>query len=71
MICNDSLQQFLTCSRGRINEKKVLGPKFEANGSKSVLKVVFFCHFVEFSSLILLEIACNDSLQQCLTYSKG
>ena len=26
-----------------------------------------FCYFLKFDSLVFLEIACNDSLQQCLT----
>ena len=30
-----------------------------------------FRHFLEFGSLIFLEIAYNDSLQQCLTSNKG
>ena len=31
----------------------------------------FFCHFLEFGSLVFLQIAFNDSLQQCLTSSRG
>ena len=30
-----------------------------------------FCHFLEFGLLVFLEIAYNDSLQQCLTSSRG
>ena len=30
----------------------------------------FFPHFLKFGVLVFLEIACNDSLQQCITYSK-
>ena len=29
-----------------------------------------FHDFLEFGSLIFLEIACSDSLQQCLTFSR-
>ena len=29
-----------------------------------------FCHFLEFGSLVFLDIAYNDSLKQCLTSSK-
>ena len=29
-----------------------------------------FCHFLKFGSLVFLEIACNDRLQQCLTSSR-
>ena len=32
---------------------------------------VFFCHFLKFCSSVFLEIAYNDSLQQCLTSSIG
>ena len=28
-------------------------------------------HFLKFCSLVFLEITCNDSLQQCLTSSRG
>ena len=30
-----------------------------------------FCHFLKFASLVFLEIAYNDRLQQCLTSSRG
>ena len=30
-----------------------------------------FRQFLEFGSLVFLEIACNDTLQQCLTSSNG
>ena len=30
-----------------------------------------FRHFLEFRSLVFLENADNDSLQQCLTYSRN
>ena len=29
-----------------------------------------FCHFLKFGSLVVLEIAYSDSLQQCITSSK-
>ena len=32
---------------------------------------VFFCHFLEFESLVFLEVEYSDSLQQCLTSSGG
>ena len=31
----------------------------------------FFFHFLEFGSLVFLEIAYYDSLQQCVTSSRG
>ena len=30
-----------------------------------------FCYFLKFDSLVFLKIAYNDSLQQCLTASRG
>ena len=30
-----------------------------------------FSHFLKFSSLVFLEITYNDSLQQCITSSRG
>ena len=30
----------------------------------------FFCYFLKFGSLVILEIAYNDSLQQCITSSR-
>ena len=30
-----------------------------------------FCYFLKFDSLVFLEIAYNDNLQQCLTSSRG
>ena len=34
-------------------------------------KTSFFRHFLKFGSLVFLQIAYNDSLQQCLTNSRG
>ena len=51
--------------------KKILGPKFGPNEPKSNPEIRFFPHFLKFGSLVFLEIACNDSLQQCLTSSRG
>ena len=34
-------------------------------------KTRFFCHFLKFGSLVFLETAYCDSLQQCLTSSRG
>ena len=31
----------------------------------------FFCHFLKFGSLVLLEISYNDSLQQCIASRTG
>ena len=70
IVYNDSLHQFLTCKRVKIYEKK-FRPKFGPKWPKSVLKLVFFTIFSSLVSLFFLEIAYNDSLQQCLICSSG
>ena len=57
-------------SIGKIHEKNFLGPKFGPKVPKSGPKLVLFLHFLKFASLVFLEIAYNDSLQQCLTKKK-
>ena len=44
---------------------------FESKEPQLVLKLVFFCHFLKFGSLVFLEIAYNDTLQQCLILSRS
>ena len=67
---NDSLQQFITSSVGKIHEKH-FWVQIMAKGTKIGLKTRF-CYFLKFSSLVLnFEIACNDSLQQCATSIRG
>ena len=41
--------------------------------SQNIMKMIvgFFCHFLKFGSLVFLEIAYNDSLQQCMISSRG
>ena len=51
--------------------KKVFGAQVWAKWAKISTKTRFFCHFLKFGSLIFLEIACNDSLQEFLTCSLG
>ena len=46
--------------------KKKLQPEFGPIGRKSGPK----CRFLEFGSLVFLEIAYSDSLQQCLISSR-
>ena len=36
-------------------------------GAQIWVQIYVFCHFLKFGSLVFLEIAYNDSLQQCLT----
>ena len=70
IVYNDSLQQILISSRGKIHEKK-LGPKFGPKPAKIKPKIRFFCHFLKFGSLLFLKIACNDSLKQFVTFNRG
>ena len=50
--------------------KKIWGLKFGPNELKSGLKLGF-CYFRKFGSLVFLYIAYDDSLEQCLTTSRG
>ena len=38
---------------------------------KSRPKLDFFCYLLKFGSLVFFEIAYNDSLKECLTFSRG
>ena len=49
---------------------QIFGETGGPNEQKSVPKLDF-CHFLKFGSLVFLEIAYNDSLQQCITSSRG
>ena len=66
---NDSLQQILTSSRGKIlkkirgGEMRKFGPKLGPNLGSSLFSQVWFTGFV--------WIAYNDSLQQCVTSNRG
>ena len=55
---------------GAKSTKKILGPKFGPKGTKSGLKLGVL-HFLKFGSVVFLEIASSDSLQQCRTSSRG
>ena len=50
-----------------LKKKKKMAARIGPKGSKTS----FFCHFLKFGSLVFLEIAYNDNLQQCLTSSRG
>ena len=67
---NDRLQEFITFSRVKPT-KKVLGDLIWAKTGQNLVQNQVFCHFLKFSLLVLLEIAYNDSFQQCLTSSRG
>ena len=66
---NDSSLQFLTSRRDKVDEN-IFGAQIWAKGAKIRLETKLFCCFLKFGSLIFLEIAYNDSLQQCLTSSR-
>ena len=55
----------LTSSRGKIHEH------FWAQICAKGTKIGVFCCFFKFGSLVFLEIAYGDSLQQCITSSRG
>ena len=56
-----------------LKKKKIWRPEFGPTGPKSGLKLVFFSfsQFWLICSLYFLEIAYNDSLQQCIICSRG
>ena len=66
---NDSLQQCLTSSRGKSLEKIFWGPNLGQRGQHQAQNYAF-CHFLIFGSLVFLEIAYNNSLQQCMPFSR-
>ena len=53
---NDSLQQCITSSRGKTQEKNFGGLNSGQNGSKSGPKLVFFLPFSQFGSLITFKL---------------
>ena len=68
---NDNLQQCLTYSRGKSPWKKMFGTQIWTKRAKISPGISFFCHFRKFCTLVFLEIAYIDSLQQCLKSSRG
>ena len=70
IVHDDSWPWYLVTDGTRFLKKKKLQSKFEPNGPKSGPKLGFL-YFLKFHSLFFLEIACNNSLQQCLTSSRG
>ena len=66
---NDSLLQCLTSRRDKVDEN-IFGAQIWAKGAKIRPETKFFFCFLKFGSLIFLEIAYNDSLQQYLTSSR-
>ena len=45
------------------------GPNLGQRDSRP--RTSFFCHFFNFGSLLFPEIAYSDSLEQCITYTRG
>ena len=67
---SDSLKQYLTSSRGETYEKSFWGQNLRQTSQNRAQNYVF-CHFFKFDSLVFLEVAYSDSLQQCLTSARG
>ena len=68
------MQQYLTSNRGKTLEKKFgaqIWAKQTKFGPEFFFFFFFFFHLLKIGSLVFLEIAYNDSLQQCLTSSRG
>ena len=55
---------------GRFLKKKNFVTRIWAKWAKIGLETRF-CHFLKFGSLVFPEITYNNSLQQCLTSSRG
>ena len=53
------------------NNNKKLAARIWVKWAKIRTKTRFFCHFLRFGSLVFLENAYNDNLQQFLTSSRG
>ena len=51
--------------------KKNFGVEIWAKGAKIGPKTSVFCLFLKLGSLVFLEIAYNDSFQQCITCIRG
>ena len=69
IVYSDSLEQCLTCISGKNHEKYFQDPNLGQRGQYRS-KTRFFDYFLKFGSLSSLEIAYNDSLQQCPTCSR-
>ena len=67
---NDSLQQCLASIRGKIYEQNFWGINLSQRGQNRAQNFVFG-DFLKFGSLLFLEAACNDSLEQCIISSRG
>ena len=66
---NHSLQQCLTY-RNKIHKKNFGDPNLSQRGQNRSRNQVF-CHFLKLGSLVFLVIIYNNSLEQCLTCSRG
>ena len=67
---NDSLQQCTTSSRGT-NYEKIFRDQIWCKTGQNPAQNQDFCDFLKFISLVFFKIAYNDSLQQCITSSRG
>ena len=70
IIHDNSWPWYLVTDDSRFLRKKNGGRTLVPLGL-SQAQIEFFLSFFEFGSLVFLEITYNDSLQQCLTFSRG
>ena len=70
IVHDDSWPWYLVVDTARFLKKKIGVPNLGQMGQIRTQNY-FFCYFLKFGSLVLLDIAYNDSLQQCLTCSRG
>ena len=50
--------------------KIIFGPKLGPKEPELDPKLLCFCNFLKFGSLVIFEIAYHDSLQQCITSNR-
>ena len=67
---SDSLQQYLTSSRGKIHEKNLQGPNLGERGQSQAQNQVFAIYSSLFHQFSLNEITYSDNLQQCIISSR-
>ena len=67
---DDSWPWYLMTDRARFLKTNFGGSNLGQMGQNWAQNLVF-CYFCKFGLLVFLEIACNDSLQQCLTCILG
>ena len=71
VVHDDSWPWYLVTDKARFLEKKIFGSPNLGQMAQHRTQNEVFCYFLKFVSLVFLEIAYNDRLQQCLTSSRG